>query len=85
MTRNSREFSDEVERDGIENLRKFLDEVLEPEIRRHGEVFIPKEKMIAWSRQLSDCGLLNAPFPEGEGGLGLSWRLHVQLLEELAY
>ena len=53
-----------------DGLRKFLDDVIEPEFIAHGEGFIPKEKMVGWMKQLAEFGLINAPHPEAVGGLG---------------
>lgn len=75
----------EDERLAIDGLRRFLDERLEPELKELGDVFYPKEKIREWTMQLANFGIVNAPQPESAGGLGLSWRLHVQLIEELAY
>ena len=75
----------EDERLAIDGLRRFLDERLEPELKELGDVFYPKENIREWMMQLGEFGIVNAPQPESDGGLGLSWRLHVQLIEELAY
>lgn len=85
MTSGLEMFFDQAELSAIENLRRYLDEKLEPELRAHGEEFIPKEKLLRWKTTLAEFGLVNAPQPEKYGGMGLSWKLHVQLLEELAY
>lgn len=69
----------------IDSLRKFLDNVIEPEFRSHGEKKIPKEKMQEWFKQLVSFGLITAPIPEEYGGLGLDWRTHLYLFEELVY
>ena len=68
-----------------EGLRKFLDEVIEPEYLAHGEGFIPREKMVDWMKQLAEFGLINAPHAEEYGGLGLDWVTHLRLFEEVAY
>ena len=78
-------FFDKAELAAIESLRRYLDEQLEPELAAHGEDFVPKDKMQSWTQKLAEFGLVNAPQPESAGGLGLSWKLHVQLIEELAY
>ena len=67
-----------------EGLRKFLDNEIEPEFKAHGEGFIPREKMVAWTKQLSEFGLVNAPFSEDIGGLGMDWVTHLRLWEEVA-
>ncbi|MCC6479865.1 MAG: acyl-CoA/acyl-ACP dehydrogenase [Sphingomonadaceae bacterium] len=75
----------EDERMAIGGLRRYLDEQLEPELKKLGESFYPKEKMIEWAGHLTQFGMINAPQQTEHGGLGMSWRLHVQLIEELAY
>lgn len=75
----------EDEAAAVESLRRYLAEQIEPQVRAHGEGFIPKNKMREWTSALTEFGLINAPQPEEEGGLGLSWQLHVRLLEELAF
>ena len=75
----------EDERMAINGFRRYLDEQLEPELQKLGESFYPKEKMVEWSGHLTQFGMINAPQQTEHGGLGMSWRLHVQLIEELAY
>lgn len=75
----------EEERQAIDGLRRYLDEQLEPELKKLGDTFYPKEKMVEWAGHLTQFGMINAPQPTEYGGLGMSWRLHVQLIEELAY
>ncbi|UAB79859.1 acyl-CoA/acyl-ACP dehydrogenase [Erythrobacter sp. SCSIO 43205] len=75
----------EDERMAIDGLRRYLDEQLEPELQKLGDTFYPKEKMVEWAGHLTQFGMINAPQPTEHGGLGMSWRLHVQLIEELAY
>ena len=63
----------------IDTLRRFLDDKLEPEIRAHGDGHFSKTQLTGWISQLTDFGLINAPLPEEAGGLGQSWRLHLQI------
>lgn len=69
----------------VDNLRRFLDEKMEPEVRTHGEGEFPREKLQAWTEQLADFGLTSSPHPENEGGLGLDWFTHLLLFEEVVY
>ena len=41
----------------VDGLRRFLDEVIEPEFIEHGEGFIPREKMQKWLMALTEFGL----------------------------
>lgn len=74
----------EEQRMATDGLRKFLDNVIEPEYLAHGEGFIPKQKMQDWSRQLAEFGLTCAPHPEEWGGMGMDWATHIRLFEEVA-
>jgi alkylation response protein AidB-like acyl-CoA dehydrogenase len=72
------------QRIAVDSLRQFLDKEIEPEFIAHGEGFIPKEKMRKWQMALTPFGLINAPFPEKWGGVGLDWETHLLLFEEVA-
>ena len=72
------------ERLATESLRKFLRQEIEPQYRAHGEGFIPREQMQQWQMALAEFGLVNAPHPEEWGGMGLDWRTHLLLFEEVA-
>jgi len=74
----------EEQRIAVDSLRQFLDKEIEPEYIEHGEGFIPKEKMRTWLKALAPFGLINAPFPEEWGGVGLDWETHLLLFEEVA-
>ena len=69
----------------IENLRKFLDNEIEPAFREHGEGFIPREKMQGWVQALTEFGMTKAPFGEEWGGFGMDWLTHLMVFEEVAY
>lgn len=75
----------EEQRLAVDSLRRFLDEKLEPEIRSCGEGLFPRERLLTWLQSLSQFGLVCAPFPESEGGLGLDWTTHILLFEEVGY
>lgn len=67
----------------VDGLRRYLDEVIEPEFIAHGDGFIPREKMQKWMMGLAEFGLINAPHPGAYGGLELDWETHVRLFEEV--
>lgn len=69
----------EEQRLAVDGLRRYLDDIIEPEFLAHGEGFIPREKMQKWARSLSEFGLMTAPHPESLGGLGMDWRTHLYL------
>ena len=68
----------------VDGLRRFLDDIIEPEFIAHGEGFIPREKMQKWMMALADFGLINAPHGEEWGGMGMDWTTHLRLFEEVA-
>jgi alkylation response protein AidB-like acyl-CoA dehydrogenase len=74
----------EEQRMAVDGLRRYLDDVIEPEFLEHGEGFIPREKMQKWMQGLAEFGLINAPHPTEWGGLGMDWVTHLRLFEELA-
>jgi alkylation response protein AidB-like acyl-CoA dehydrogenase len=67
----------------VDGLRRFLDEVIEPEFLAHGDGFIPREKMQGWMQRLAEFGLINAPHDACYGGLELDWQTHLRLFEEV--
>lgn len=69
----------------LESLRKFLDAEIEPAFLEHGDGFIPREKMQAWVKQLTEYGIIKAPHEEKWGGFGMDWLTHLMVFEEVAY
>ena len=74
----------EEQRMAVDGLRRYLDDVIEPEYREHGEGFIPREKMQKWTQSLAEFGLINAPREAQWGGLEMDWVTHLRLFEEVA-
>ena len=68
-----------------DSLRKYLDMELEPQIRAHGEAFIPREKMRGWLKALGEFGFGRAPLPEKWGGFDMDWLTHLMIFEEVVY
>ena len=69
----------------VDSVRRYLDDKLEPEIRAHGEQFIPKPLMQTWTKALTEYGHITAPHPTEDGGLGMGWLTHLLIFEEIAY
>lgn len=69
----------------IDSLRKYLDSEIEPAFLEHGEGFIPRGKMQAWVKGLTEFGMSKAPFDESWGGFGMDWLTHLMVFEEVAY
>ncbi|MBJ7483877.1 acyl-CoA dehydrogenase family protein [Brevundimonas sp.] len=78
------DMSDE-QRMTVENIRRFLDTDLEPEIRKHGEGFIPKPLMKKWTQALTDYGHITAPQAAEWGGFEMGWLTHLLVFEEVVY
>ena len=74
----------EEQRMAVDGLRRYLDEVIEPEFMEHGDGFIPREKMQKWTQSLAEFGLINAPREAEWGGLEMDWVTHLRLFEEVA-
>lgn len=69
----------------VDSVRRFLDERLEPEIRSHGDTFIPKALMQKWTQELTAFGHITAPHIEQWGGMDLGWLTHLLVFEEIVY
>src|SRR5262249_26516655 len=78
-------FRTEEQQMAVDSLRRYLDEQLEPALKKHGEKFIPREMMAGFTRELSQYGLTSAVVSEEHGGMGLDWLTHLMLFEELVY
>ena len=74
----------EEQRMAVDGLRRYLDDVIEPEFMAHGDGFIPREKMQKWAQSLAEFGLINAPREVEWGGLEMDWVTHLRLFEEVA-
>jgi alkylation response protein AidB-like acyl-CoA dehydrogenase len=74
----------EEQRMAVDGLRRYLDDVIEPEFMAHGDGFIPREKMQKWTQSLAEFGLINAPREAQWGGLEMDWVTHLRLFEEVA-
>jgi len=74
----------EEQRMAVDGLRRYLDDVIEPEFMAHGDGFIPREKMQKWAQSLAEFGLINAPREAQWGGLEMDWVTHLRLFEEVA-
>jgi len=67
----------------VAELRKFLDNEIEPIMQEYRDKFIPTDMMKDIQKQLMNFGLTTAPHPEKYGGLGLDWQTHLMLIEEV--
>lgn len=69
----------------IQNLRRFLDTEVEPDLKQMGEGFLERDRMQGYLQSLAEFGLTRAPHPEQWGGYGLDWLTHLMVFEEVAY
>lgn len=71
----------------VDQLRKFMDNELEPAVRKYvdHDEFIPKDRMKEFIKSLIQFGLVTAPHSEEIGGLGLDYTTHLRLYEEVAF
>jgi alkylation response protein AidB-like acyl-CoA dehydrogenase len=69
----------------MDELRRFLDNEVEPGIRDYlaADRMIPVDKMKSIQQSLIEYGLVAGPQPEELGGLGLDWTTHLLLFEEV--
>ena len=72
----------------IENLRKILDNEIEPEFLKHhrenGGLF-PRELITKWLKTLREFGVMTAPHDEKWGGFAMDWLTNLMVFEEVAY
>lgn len=78
-------FRTEEQQMAVDGLRRWLDSEAEPALKAHGEDFIPRERMVEFTRELVKYGLVSAVVGEDHGGLGQDWLTHLMLFEELVY
>ncbi len=69
----------------VDGLRRFLAAEIDPVFsREYRDRFVPRERMGAIMRQLSEYGLVSGVVSEAHGGMGLDWLTSLMLYEEVA-
>jgi acyl-CoA dehydrogenase len=69
----------------VESLRRFLSAEAEPIFNKeYRDRFVPRDKMGAIVRQLTEFGLISGVVSEAGGGMGLDWLTMIMLFEEVA-
>ena len=76
-------FATEEQTLGIQSLRRFLDEKIEPEYLKLNGAPMEKSVIQGFLKDLAGFGLTSAPHPEAQGGMGLDWLTHLMLYEEV--
>jgi alkylation response protein AidB-like acyl-CoA dehydrogenase len=75
----------EEQQAAIDGLRRFLDAEVDPVFsKEYRDKFVPREKMGAILRELTQFGLVSGTVSEADGGMGLDWLTMVMLFEEVA-
>lgn len=78
-------FQTEEQKMAVEALRRFLEAEIDPIFRKeYRDRFVPRERMAAIMRQLSEYGLVGGVVSEANGGMGLDWLTSLMLFEEVA-
>ena len=78
-------FQTEEQQAAVDGLRRFLDAKVEPVVNKeYRDKFIPREKMGAIMRELTQFGLVSGVISEANGGTGIDWLTMIMLFEEVA-
>jgi len=78
-------FRTEEQQAAVDGLRRFLDAKVEPIVNKeYRDKFIPREKMGAIMRELTQFGLVSGVISEANGGMGIDWLTMIMLFEEVA-
>jgi alkylation response protein AidB-like acyl-CoA dehydrogenase len=78
-------FRTEEQQAAVDGLRRFLDAKVEPIVNKeYRDKFIPREKMGAIMRELTQFGLVSGVISEANGGTGIDWLTMIMLFEEVA-
>jgi alkylation response protein AidB-like acyl-CoA dehydrogenase len=78
-------FRTEEQQAAVDGLRRFLDTKVEPVVNKeYRDKFIPREKMGAIMRDLTQFGLVSGVISEANGGTEIDWLTMIMLFEEVA-
>ncbi|MBV8666868.1 MAG: acyl-CoA dehydrogenase family protein [Burkholderiaceae bacterium] len=78
-------FRTEEQQGAVDGLKRFLDAEIDPIFsKQYRDQFVPKDKMSAIMRKLSEFGLVSGVAGEAVGGMGLDWLTSLMLFEEVA-
>lgn len=81
-------FRSDEQQQAVQGFRRFLDAEVEPLVREYRDQYIPKNRMLALLRELTQYGMVTgvvAAEHGGMGGTGSDWQTATMLFEELAY
>jgi acyl-CoA dehydrogenase len=78
-------FRVEEQQAAVDGLRRFLNDQVEPVFNKeYRDKFVPREKMGAIMRELTQFGLVSGVISEANGGMGIDWLTMIMLFEEVA-
>lgn len=78
-------FRAEEQQAAVDGLRRFLNDKVESIFNKeYRDKFIPREKMGAIMRELTQFGLVSGVISEANGGMGIDWLTMIMLFEEVA-
>jgi acyl-CoA dehydrogenase len=78
-------FRTEEQQMAVDGLRKFLAADIEPVFsKEYRDKFVPRERMVEITRQLTPFGLVAGVVAEAHGGMGVDWLTNLMLFEEVA-
>jgi acyl-CoA dehydrogenase len=78
-------FRVEEQQAAVDGLRRFLNDKVEPVFNKeYRDKFVPREKMGAIMRELTQFGLVSGVISEANGGMGIDWLTMIMLFEEVA-
>ncbi|MGO9356845.1 MAG: acyl-CoA dehydrogenase family protein [Xanthobacteraceae bacterium] len=78
-------FRTEEQQAAVDGLRRFLNDKVEPVFNKeYRDKFVPREKMGAIMRDLTQFGLVSGVISEANGGMGIDWLTMIMLFEEVA-
>ena len=78
-------FRTEEQQAAVDGLRRFLNDKVESVFNKeYRDKFVPREKMGAIMRELTQFGLVSGVISEANGGTGIDWLTMIMLFEEVA-
>jgi alkylation response protein AidB-like acyl-CoA dehydrogenase len=78
-------FRTEEQQAAVDGLRRYLNDKVEPVFNKeYRDKFVPRERMGAIMRELTQFGLVSGVISEANGGTGIDWLTMIMLFEEVA-
>lgn len=78
-------FRTEEQQAAVDGLKRFLDDKIDSVFsKEYRDKFVPREKMGAIMRELTQFGLVSGVVSQANGGMGIDWLTMLMLFEEVA-